>query len=155
MDQVSSFFKTNTSYSLSTHIKNNYTPVEVHKKQATPIITKPTFSRLGFSIKGREFTSSNARNLMIDLFEEFSKADPSFLERFAARKHGTKRRFIAQNKYELYPDRPVLGETRSYQLSSGWWIGDNYGKESIEKIIRMACEVANLKFGQDVTIRLE
>jgi hypothetical protein len=93
---------------------------------------------------------------MVQVFEELARRDTSFLERFAARpKHGKKRRFIARAQMELYPDRPDLGEAHSHQLSSGWWIGTNYSRENIEKIVKMACEVAGLTYGKDLVVKLE
>jgi len=111
---------------------------------------------VGFRLQGRSYSARNARDVMIQLFEELARKDSTFLERFAARpKHGKKRRFIARSQVELYPDRPDLGELFSHQLSSGWWIGTNYSRENIEKIVNMACEVAGLRYGTDVIIRLE
>ena len=92
---------------------------------------------------------------MTQLFQELAKVDSTFLERFASRPHGKKRRYIARTKNELYPDRPDLCESASLQLVDGWWMGVNYSKENMEKIIRLACEVSGLKFGTDLIIRLD
>lgn len=113
-------------------------------------------SSVGFRLQGRNYAARNARDVMVQLFEELARKDSTFLERFAARpKHGKKRRFIARSRVELYPDRPDLGEAHSHRLSNGWWIGTNYSRENIEKIVKMACEVADLKYGTDVVIKLE
>jgi hypothetical protein len=111
---------------------------------------------IGFRYKGREYNARSARDVMIKVFEVLAKEDASFLERFASRpKHGKKRRFVARTKLELYPDRSDLSESHSYQIVPGWWVGTNYSRESIEKIIKMACEVAGLKYGTDLLIKLE
>jgi hypothetical protein len=126
------------------------------QKKSQPSIRQTELSSVGFSLQGRTYTSRNARDVMVKLFEELARKDSTFLERFAARpKHGKKRRFIARSQVELYPDRPDLGEAHSHQLSNGWWIGTNYSRENIEKIIRMACEVAGIDYGTDVKIKLE
>ena len=92
---------------------------------------------------------------MTQVMEELSKRDGMFLERFAALpKHGRKRRYIARTKGELYPDRPDLANEHSWKLSSGWWLGVNYNKQTIERIIRMACEVAGIDFGNHLQIKL-
>lgn len=126
-------------------------------KKTIPISTAHTqLSSVGFILQGRSYVARNARDVMVQLIEELAQKDSTFLERFAARpKHGKKRRFIARSQVELYPNRPDLGEAHSYQFSSGWWIGTNYSRENIEKIVRMACEVAGLNFGTDVIIKLE
>jgi len=114
-----------------------------------------SMSRIGYRLHGQEVPASSARDVMINLFEQLAAADKTFLERFAARpKHGRSRRFIAQDKYDLYPGRPDLCEGHSHMLKSGWWIGTNYSKASIRKIIQMACEVAGIAFGQDLIVNL-
>jgi hypothetical protein len=122
-----------------------------------PTSTEQTqLSPIWFCLQGHNYTARNARDVMVQIFEELARKDSKFLERFAARpKHGKKRRFIARSQVELYPGRPDLGEEHSYKLSSGWWIGTNYNRESIGKIVRMACEVAGLNYGTDLIIKLE
>ena len=91
---------------------------------------------------------------MIQLLREFAHRDSTFLNRFAARRHGRKRRYVAQDKSDLYRDRPDLCEQESQELVPGWWIGTNYSKQNIEKIIRLACEVARCSYGNQVKVEL-
>lgn len=126
------------------------------QKAPPPSMGQTQLSSTGFRLQGRIYSARNARDVMVQLFEELARRDSTFLERFAARpKHGKKRRFIARSQAELYPGRPDLGESHSHQLSSGWWIGTNYSRENIDKIVRMACEVASLNYGTDLLIKLE
>jgi hypothetical protein len=74
----------------------------------------------------------------------FAQQDPTFLERFAARKHGRKRRYVARFRTELYPDRPDLAADHAVEFAPGWWLGTNYSKRSIAEIIELACEVAGV-----------
>lgn len=108
----------------------------------------------GYSLYGRNHPCRNATSVMISVFEMLTDDDSTFPERFASRRHGSKRRYIAMDKYELYPDKPQLCEQESRQLTSGWFIGTNYNKGSIEKIIRLACEVAGLEFGKDLIVNM-
>lgn len=132
-------------------------PAKPRNQKTTSVSARHTqLSSVGFVLQGHNYVARNARDVMVQLFEELARRDSSFLERFVARpKHGKKRRFVARSQVELYPDRPDLGEEHSHKLSSGWWIGTNYSRENIEKIVRMACEVAGLNFGTDVIIKLE
>lgn len=109
---------------------------------------------IGFVLHGRQHRSSSAREVLTSLFQMLASEDPTFLERFAARKHGRKRRYVARNRYELYPDRRDLSENFSFELSPGWFIGTNYAKRDIEKIIQLACEVTGLRYGEDVVVNL-
>lgn len=109
---------------------------------------------IGFVFQGEQHRTGSAREVMTSLFQTLAAQDPTFLERFAARRHGRKRRFVARDKFELYPQRRDLCENCSFEVAPGWFIGTNYAKREIEKIIRLACEVAGLRFGSDVVINL-
>jgi hypothetical protein len=61
-----------------------------------------------------------------------------------------KRRYVAANRDDLYFNRPDLS---ARQMSNGWWIGTNYSRIELERMLRKACEIAGLQFGVDVVIR--
>ena len=91
---------------------------------------------------------------MTRVFELLAQADPTFLDRFAARKHGRKRRYVARDKSELYPGRPDLVEQYSVEIVPGWWMGVNYGHRNIQQILDLAQEVAGPLADQlDVRVR--
>lgn len=108
----------------------------------------------GFILKGKEYPARNANEVMINALEILWENDKTFLDRFAARKHGRKRRYIALKKEELYPDRPDLCNNASHHLKSGWWVGTNYSDQNKEIILQMACEVAGLKYGKDLIVTM-
>ena len=155
-DTVASFL-TNGATAIGSSQSKPILSQQPKAQKPLPNSTKqPQPTSVGFRLQGRNYTARNARDVMVQLFEELARKDSTFLERFAARpKHGKKRRFIARSQVELYPDRPDLGKAHSHKLSSGWWIGTNYSRENIEKIVKMACEVAGLMYGADVVIKLE
>lgn len=110
---------------------------------------------MGFRFKGRDYRTSRAIDVLVQVFEVLSEHDPAFPARFAALpKHGHKRRYLARTKQELYPDRPDLCDL-SVKLKSEWFLGTNYGRHEIKKIISMACQVANIKYGQDLVVCLD
>ncbi len=91
---------------------------------------------------------------MLKVFELLADDDPQFLERFAARKHGKKRRYLAGNRSELYPDRPDLVEIAAVELKPGWWMGTNYSRRDIQKIIDLAKEVARPDAATTMNVRV-
>jgi predicted type IV restriction endonuclease len=120
-----------------------------------PSQAKEDLKNYSFVLNNKFYQGRNARDVMIKIFEAISDTDPNFLMRFEALpKHGNKRRYLARRKEELYPDRPDLGQKESYQVRPGWWIGTNYNEQNILKIIQMACDVANLKLGEDLKVKL-
>lgn len=110
---------------------------------------------VGYIINGQRYPAKNARDVLVSVFEALSQRDATFLERFAALpKHGRTRRYLARSPEELYPGRPDLSREHSTQLSSGWWLGTNVSRAAIERIIEMACEVARINYGRELSINL-
>ena len=126
------------------------------KQQNSPVTQPPTPDPLGFSLHDQWFQCRNNIDVMRSVLETLAERDPSFPERFAdpERRHGTRRRYLARKKEELYPDQPALCERASTELNFGWFMGTNYGQPRIETIVRLACEVAGLKLGTDLVIHL-
>jgi predicted type IV restriction endonuclease len=76
------------------------------------------------------------------------------LERFAALpKHGRKRRYLARTREELYPGSPHL-VANAHQIGVGWWCDPHASEAGIARRIGMACEVAGVRYGEDLTINL-
>lgn len=108
----------------------------------------------GFILKGKKHPNHSARGVLIDVMEEFGEQNPDFIQEFIARKHGKRRKFVAKEREELYTNRPDLAESYSHQLSNGFWVGTNYGKREIRKILQLACEVAGYEWGTDFEVYL-
>ena len=87
------------------------------------------------------------------VLRELAKADPSFLERCSQHPdaQGRKRRYIALRPEELYPDREDLRDMRE-ELPGGWLVATNLNNVLKKTIIKLAAEVAGLKFGNDVIV---
>lgn len=64
---------------------------------------------------------------------------------------GRKRRYLARTPEELYPDREDLRDMRE-TLPGGWLVATNLNNVLKKTIIRLAAEVAGLKFGKDVAV---
>lgn len=115
-----------------------------------------TFKRYGYYLNGEFYPTRNGIDTLIQVFEKFTELDNTFPKRFAGlSKHGSKRRYLAEDKYELYPGRPDFAETKAHQLSCGWWVGKNYSKRDIKKIIGKAAEVMSLNLGNDIKVHLK
>jgi hypothetical protein len=114
-----------------------------------PAFPKP--SSIGFVLEGQHYPARSAREVLEGVFEALNKRDTKILDRFAALpKHGRTRRYLAKNPSDLYPGRPDLARDHSAQLSSGWWLSINHSRATIERIIEMVCDVAQLKYGTDL-----
>jgi len=95
----------------------------------------------------------NAKEAMVIVLRELATADPSFLERCSQHPdaQGRTRRYIARTAEELYPDRPDLRDHQA-SLPGGWLVATNLNNVLKKTIIRLAAEVAGLKFGKDIVV---
>jgi predicted type IV restriction endonuclease len=113
-------------------------------KRSTPLIGP------SYWIDGHTVQVHSAKELLQRLITALSDRDITFLERFAARRHGRSRRYISRNRYDLYPGRRDLCENYSVEIKPGWWLSTNYSRGNIQKILNLACEVAGLQINQNV-----
>ena len=105
-------------------------------------------------IFGKSFPCKNPTDAMVIVFKELESRKPGFYQRFYndPRNHGRTRRIIAQDARELYDSDNPLYEKAYKQLGGGWVIATYNSKRIIERNIRIAAEVAGLKFGKDIII---
>ena len=108
-----------------------------------------------FSFRGKDYHAGSARDVMLQVFRLLAESDPLFLERFVARKHGRKRRYVAREKTELYPGRPDLAQVAAAEITPGWWMGTNYSRRDIQKIIFLAREVVDPEIGKTLQVQVE
>ena len=117
-------------------------------------ITSRSVNSFDFVFKGKDIQANSARDVMTKLFQLLSQEDNGFLNRFASRKHGKKRRYLAKDKNDLYPGRPDLVEQHSIEVVAGWWLGTNYSRRNIQEIIDLALEVAGLQLRKAIKVNV-
>jgi hypothetical protein len=154
-DAVADFIANRILAPKAASISQNARQTVAHSPQPR-ILAKPTERVKEFTaakVLGAPVRATTAKDVMIKVLGELHHRDASFLERFAALpRHGRRRRYISRSKVELYPGRPDLCEDCSEQHFGGWWIGTNYSRSTLAKIIQTATEVAGLRFGADVVL---
>jgi predicted type IV restriction endonuclease len=122
--------------------------------RAIPTRTTNESSRSGkLVLLGKAHAYNNAKDAMLIVLRELAKSDPLFLERCSQHPdaQGRKRRYIARTSEELYPDREDLRDMRD-TLPGGWLVATNLNNLLKKTIVRLAAEVAGLKFGKDIIV---
>jgi hypothetical protein len=115
----------------------------------------PDSRPIGFALDGRVHSARNAIDTLKQIFEVLEQRDATFAERFAGLPlHGRSRRYLARDPALLYPGRDDLAREYSTKLPSGWWMSTNHSKQTIAKIIEMACNVVGISFGRDLVANL-
>ena len=109
-------------------------------------------SAFSFTLHGQKTTCKDGKELMSAIFIGFAERDETFCERFAERIFGRRRKYVARSKEDLYPDHPEYLIHNAVKLPGGWWLGTHAGNSQKVKLIRAACEVARIKFGQDIIV---
>ena len=129
-------------------------PTSTESPRPTTSRTTIESSRSGkLVLLGKAHPYHNAKDAMVIVLRELAKSDPSFLERCSQHPdaQGRKRRYLARTPEELYPDREDLRDMRE-TLPGGWLVATNFNNVLKKSIIRLAVEVAGLKFGKDVVV---
>ena len=114
-----------------------------------------TRNRVAHSILifGRKTVLSKKRDVLATLLGELSRRDSQFLARFA-NERGRSRRFVATSQEALYPGSPHLAKY-SLAIGDGWWMATNCSERDIDRAAKRACEVAGVRYGEDVAIDFE
>ncbi|MEA3326104.1 MAG: hypothetical protein U9R53_02170 [Chloroflexota bacterium] len=150
-DQVINFLSNKAIYTSPPPRK---TKKDNSKKRETK---QETVHGTGFELFGKFHSARNARNTMYEILNALADRDPTFLHRYEnLPKHGRSRRYVATNRHDMNPSRPdlALSDTYSHEFRPGWYVNINLSKRSIEKVIRLACQVANIQYGEDIKIYL-
>lgn len=105
-------------------------------------------------VQGSTFRYRNAKEALCIVLQQLQKADSSFLSRFSRdpRCIGRTRRTVARRREDLYPGRPDLQAKQCVQVVDGWFVGTNTNTPQKVTIIRVAADVAGLKFGEDIVV---
>ena len=127
-------------------------PLAVPQPQTA--VAPPELPPHSFTLYGQTTVCNSSVDVLVQMFQQLCESDPTFLERFASRRHGRSRRYIARTTQELSPNTPWLGARHCQELLGGWFISTHQNKASITNIVKLACEVASLEFGSDVIINL-
>ncbi len=108
----------------------------------------------GFVLHGQRHDCKNAAEVYLKVLDEFANHDPKFLERFASYPKGRgKRPYIARSPEDLYPGSSHLIRN-AREVRPGWWIDVHLSNHQKERLIRMACEVASIRYGTDLRVNL-
>ena len=64
---------------------------------------------------------------------------------------GSIRTYIGKTRSELYPQTPHL-EKEAVEFAQDWFVATNISNVMKEKILRMACDVAGVRYGIDLKV---
>ena len=122
--------------------------------QSPPVKGRTVRKPSRFTLFGEEYVCATMKDVLIEALTELAQSDPSFLSRCARNDGfaGRRRRFIGRTANELYPGRPDFHDCTG-KLPGGWLVATNNGTADKIKLLKSACEVANIRFGHDLKVQ--
>ena len=115
--------------------------------------------RVKVVIEGKPSSWQDQSDAMATVFKKLQKRDQNFCQKFYKHSRNQRKKgggkYLARNLVELFGD-PLSSRPRR-EISDVWVISTNYGwevprsKSSKKEIIRLAAEVAGLKFKEDIS----
>ncbi len=108
---------------------------------------------IGFILDGKRVETGVGSRTLAEVIKKFARRDSGFMERFAAQTvskskqgDGTPiQRLVARNRQDINV-RPDLAVKHSRDLENGWWLGTCRNMSQIRNYIKIACEIAGVKF---------
>jgi hypothetical protein len=122
-------------------------PTETNAEPAAPA-SDPT-TKYVFEVFGEVCTTDTLVDVLVLILRAIHKIDDNFFSRLS-QESGRVRPILARSPLELYPGRPDLSRYSS-EIEDGWYIGTNYSKRDVARILGVICKIANLNMGDDIS----
>jgi hypothetical protein len=116
--------------------------------------TNPGGQRYRYWLFGEEHTAPNAIASTIDILQNLAQYGDDFLPKLALKVRGRTRNHLARSPSDVYPERPDLAQPVK-EIAPGWFFGGNISNPEKIKIIRAACEVTGLVFGDHFYLKID
>ena len=110
--------------------------------------------KFSFTFRGQTERFSKGKELLVGVFERLLQEDAQLYEKLEPRLKGRTRQYLARDRSAIYPNNPKPAKTQSASLSNGWWIGTHSDNSTKREQIQKACQVAGIKFGEDLIVKL-
>ena len=105
----------------------------------------PPRGAVRFWVLGKERSAKNAKEAYVSIFKILAERNPEFLSRAEPRLRGHKNRHLARSQQEISANEGVA--RKSIFLPGGWWLNTVLSNKAKTQYLKIACEVANVKFG--------
>ena len=150
-EDVKAFLKSQRSATPQvTTIKSETSGESIETEPTIQTIDSTRIKITGFVIDGHRRICGSGGKTIAEILIEFQKRGHTFMTRFAPKTIGRNRCLVAQNPDDIYDNPNLQGKVRD--LENGWWMATNIGTKTIRQSIKLACEVAGVEFGTQLTL---
>ena len=113
---------------------------------------QPPWGKYRYQFLGEEGAADTLGALTADILRRIAALYPDFLDKYSQRR-GRTRRFIARDPKAIYAGREDLSHLTT-EVCRGWWVGTNYGRVDVRRLLHAACEVAGLAWAVDLIVEI-
>ena len=126
--------------------------VEKDLRQPPPV---PRINEIGYTLLGQTFRATNGNKIFIEVLRHFADLDETFPVRYsmAVRQIGRTRHYVARRREDVYPGKPKLLSATA-QFAPSWFVGTNEDNGKKLRLLRVACDVLDLQWNQDLKVRM-
>lgn len=103
-------------------------------------------------LENQKFSASTGADALEETLQRMTTGNPDRLNAISGVK-GRVRPLIARTPEGLYPARPDLVEF-SREFVPGWFVGTNYSRRDVMRLIRAAAEACELTWGVDIHVEV-
>ena len=101
-----------------------------------------------FVLLGNRVEAGSLKQAYTTCLRKLGEVDSRFFDRLS-RVTTRSRRIIARKPADLYLKKPELAQKHAARLTGPWWVDTNLSRAQCERRLRMACEIAGVRFGGD------
>ncbi|HUX07519.1 MAG TPA: hypothetical protein VMX35_09425, partial [Acidobacteriota bacterium] len=88
--------------------------------------------------------------ILVSVLKKLQERDSKFLENLSS-KGGRLRRIVAKSPELLYPGSEHLAGY-SQEVVPTWWVATNNSRQAVHRILKTACDVSGIKYGNDMKV---
>ena len=131
---------------------DNYTPIGILPPKPRKDVDSKSKSKkiVGYILDGKAKQVGVGNRTLAEILKEFHRDNSKFMFDFAAKTRGRTRRLVAQNREDLY-DQQDLADF-SFDMENGWWLGTNISARNVRENVKIACEIAGVSYGSQLTL---
>ena len=134
--------------------RSHFAPVAEERKpdprHESELISRRPTGKYRYVLLGEEGAADTLGKLLAGVLRRFADLDADILEKFSEGQ-GRTRRFLTRNPKAIYPGREDLSNYTA-EVCHGWWVGTNYSRADVRRLLRAACQVAGLIWEVDLRV---
>jgi len=107
--------------------------------------------RYGYRLLGSHERASSLKAAYVSCLRHLQARDPGFFEKLGE-KETRARRIVSTDPTRLYKNSPDLAAQHAEKIDGSWFVDVNLSEPQVVQRLKIACEVAGIKFGRELVL---